>query len=37
MKKNIQNTKYKSKVQKTEHSKTQLGTAYFKLAQIGSL
>ena len=38
------NTKYKSKVKNmkkhennTEHSKTHLGTAYFKLAQIGSL
>jgi len=35
------NTKYKSNVKKifknTEHSKTHLGTAYFKLAQIGSL
>ena len=31
----IQNIKAKCK--NTEHSKTQLGTTYFKLAQIGSL
>jgi len=31
----IQNIKAKCK--NTEYSKTQLGTAYFKLAQIGSL
>jgi len=34
-KKNIQNIK--AKCENTEHSKTQLGTAYFKLVQFGSL